>query len=260
MNTLRNTAVERLEKAQAALDHALEAGTDTAEHHAAVKAFKQDLAEIDTQIAEQQQADVDEIETPLVEQAEQDVADAQREMQDELDELANIEVPRISLQVGYALNVRRAQASLEAAREVEAATRVQHEKLIKRQSDLQSKRQAIINRRMSGQADDASDGQRLETIAADTEGLEHLITNALSELQQAQAAAAQAQQAYDQAYGQWTQARAAEWLHVLNLLTDNLDPLMVKLAKMIYELDPRKGHTMEAIGWRPSLELRQLVA
>ena len=259
MQTLRDAVTTRLHNSQSALDAALEIGSgNTDELRRAVAEAERDLQAINAEEAGEMQAQQDEAEAAMADQAAREVDEAVTSMQADLRELAAIEIPNAALSVDAAMGVQRAGAALSRAREVESAASAKNDRLTQRLSSLMTERQAIVNKRSAGQGDDERDGQRLELIKADAEGLEVLIAAARNELQQAHAAAAAAQTRFDQVQAMWSKAVQDERHRVHKLLTEMLEAALIKAVRAVasgYEV----GHHAATYLWQPSVEFQNVL-
>jgi len=254
-NALRKTLLQQLEQAEKAYNLELEnGGPDTEQHRQQVAGLKRDLATLDTDEAARQEATEAEIESAMTELAETEVQAEKDRLHTYLSEQSDIPVPDITLPLNIAVGVQHSGRALQAAIETEAATKSEHDNLLQRFNNHESKRQTIVNRRAAGDGNDDADKADLLIAAEDMEGLRPLIDKALTALQQAQSASKQARVAFDQATSQWAAAVAAERDRCVLVMCE-------KAAAELEHLGPLaiKHAGMSLAGWRPSQELRQMV-
>ncbi len=261
MNTnLKDEIAQRLQRARGELNSALASGdSSTIELRHAVAAAERDLQAINDEEASNQSASQADINAEILEHATREAETARDHLRAQLAELAQISLPDVGLLTGVAENVQRAGRELQLAREVEAAAQSEHRRLRQRLDELESERRAIVNRRQGGQGDDTADGPRLHLIAADTEGVEKLITNSTEALSRAVAASSSAQAAFDQAQQQFSTIHGAEFKRALDTLAIEVDRCLVRVvnaANANYNL----GVDAATYLWRPSAELKSIFA
>lgn len=252
---LKETVTHRLEQSRATLNTALENGDeDTQQLREQIAEDEHNLQMLNDDEAALQAVGETNIEVTMEKQACREIEKATTALVAELRDLVEIPAPDVSLPVGVVLNVQRAGYVLQTAQEAITAAKERVDKLESRKTEIETACQAIIRNRMAGNGDDERDSQRIALCDADLKGLAPMTEEARAGLQTAQAAGQQAQQIFDQATSQWGQAVNAERQRTLDVLSQRIDELWVKVVALTMP-QPGAGFT----GYQPSMELRTIL-
>ena len=245
-------AQQRLARAQAALNTALAAGGDTTQARSQVAAAQADvdrLVQAEQASAEQRAA---ETAAGIHQQAGDAVQSATAALQREIDAFVAVPAPTVELSTAGLIALGHARNRLAEALEVEAAARQAVHELQGRAADITAKRNAVMARRVAGDAK-ATDAAEVALFDADLAGLQDLIERARQQAEgpaqavaqaRADVAGAEAAVAADTA-----QARAMA-------MAQTCKALEAALAAAATALYPLRGSVP---AWRPGVELKHFL-
>ncbi len=254
--SLRETLVDRLNKAESTLNSALETGSDTVEARSDVDALKADLAKFDAEATESREAAESETQVQVEERATEIVQNAMDEIEAKLRELiSKIVIPDVNLPPDLVANIQHALIALERTQGLVAKAQSKYDKVADRLQACKDERAAIVGRRAAGSA--AEDDDRLILLAADVEGLLPLKDRAEDELSSINAELSSDQQRYDDLSAHWQTALRVEYLRCVTTLAGYLDSVYIKVVEASRDRQNSPGCV---VGWRPSDAIRRLIA
>jgi len=154
--------------------------------------------------------------------------------------------------------VAAARVDVEYAGAALVKSEAARDRIKDRIAEKQAARAEIVATRKSG-VDNARDGARLMTIAADIEGLAELLAEADADVTKAAAGADKATRTLVQAEADLAKASDTELLRCLIENAVVLDGLMVKNIKEIADTWKRLGNSPGRERWTPTVELADLI-
>lgn len=168
-------AVQFLATAQADLDAALAAGTDTSEARERLRLAGQELQDAKAAQAQAEVSNQGEARDRIQKMVEEELKAATDTVNASLTELASITPPTVTLPAGPLDSLIRARLQFDEAKDAMATHQAKVDELNGRLRALISERQAITERRAGGNRNGAKDGPRMALLNADIEGLQGLI-------------------------------------------------------------------------------------
>lgn len=167
--------------AQADLDAALAAGTDTGEARERLRLAEQELKDAQAAQVQDEVAGKDEIIRARMKLVHEELKAATDAANASLKDLTSVIPPTVTLSAVPLENLIRARRQHDEAREALSAHQARVDELNSRLHALTGERQAITARRTAGTRNDAEDGPKLALLNADIEGLQSLITRTRAE-------------------------------------------------------------------------------
>jgi len=177
------------------------------------------------------------------------VATAVKAVQEEVEGFLRIEVPAVTLPTGIASAILDSRERHATALGAYQAARAHVESLEQRRQALQAERTEIVSRRAQGDHRE-DDGQRLELLAADMEGLTGLIERETAKMPAPPAKLREAVEHYEQ---QWREAVREARVSALLAVVHQMEGRLMEAASHLNRIAP-VGVTSGR--WKPSTELQ----
>jgi hypothetical protein len=177
-------ATQFVATAQADLDAALAAGTDTSEARERLRLAGQELQEARAAQAQAEVSNQGEARDRIQKMVEAELKAVTDTVNASLAELASITPPSVTLPAGPLDSLIRARLQFDEAKDAMGAHQAKVDDLNGRLRVLTGERQTIIDRRAGGSRNDAEDSPRLALLNADIDGLQGLIERTRAEAPQ----------------------------------------------------------------------------
>lgn len=243
------TAKAQIDDAQEELDTALAEGTNATAARQRLALAQQELAKLEAAAAEESAARDASRHADLEREADATVAAAIRAIEEEAGGFLRLEVPAVTLPAGIVGAILDARERHAVAQGAYQAAQARIESLEHRRQALQAERAGIVSRRAQGDHKD-NDGQQLELLAADAEGLTDLIERESEKLPSAPTKLHEAVVHYDR---QWEEAVREARVSTLLAIVHQLESRLMETASHLNRIAP-VGVTGGR--WKPSAQLQ----
>jgi hypothetical protein len=238
-----------IEECQDELDDILAEGRDATAARQRLALAQQELAELEAAASEEAEQHAARRNADIEREAESTVAAAIRAVEEEVGGFTRLDVPTVTLPTSIAGAILDARERHAVAVGAYQAAQAGIEGLDTRRQALQSERAEIVSRRAQG-AHREDDGQRLELLAADMEGLAGLIERETAKMPAPPDKLREAVEHYEQ---QWREAVREARISTLLAVVHQLESRLMETASHLNRIAP-VGVTGGR--WKPSIQLQ----